>query len=318
MLRRFEHYVLFDHHTRWVNDSTAFVFALAWWAVRAFYLGAPNDRAFAESLIVAVTWVGITTLSYCLSPIEEKQKLKTKIGMAYPVQRLMPRLTLIGVAVTLIGCTSLGLPTIEAKILDSRLTNTLAGPLTPDTIGKAQEIVQTAQQYNLHANPILVSQLGKQILDSTAENPQLARSGLQAASAFASFRSNLNPLFIPKEVEVNNTVWGLYLAITNIGQNSDDPAIWTRPGDSLFKNEPRFHRVIFRIIHEPGQIVIDNSHIRNITFVNANILYMGGPLKLESVEFVRCHFLIPVTNDNTRRLITDALGGGPVTFEIKQ
>jgi hypothetical protein len=318
MIKRLEYYVLIDHKARWINDSAAFGLALFWWAVRVFFLNATDERAFVESLILAVCWVGFTTLAYCWSPRKELQKVKTKSSpVKFSSQPLIPRLAMISLATILIASIGLSLPTVEAKILDSRLKSTLTEPLTQDTISKAQEIVQSAQQYNLNANPALISQLGKKILDYTAKNPELAGPGLQAASAFASYRSAFVILATGGEVEVDNPVTGFDVAMRGINPNSENPAFWKRPDGSLLSNKPKFQRIVFRVVHERGAFPLDNQEFRNITYINMNILYSGGPVKLESTQFIQCHFLIPSVNDNTQKLIAAALGGEPVTLELK-
>lgn len=316
-LSRLEYYVLFDHKARWANDSAAFVLALFWCAGRRFFLGASDERAFVESLFVATICVTVTTLSYCLKTKKEQKRKFSYAAANLRIRGLIPGVAIIIVTIILIGCVGLTLPVLEARILDSRLKGTLSKPLTEDTIGKARQIVQDAQEHNLRADPILVSQLGRQLLIYSAKNPQVAAYGLQAASAFASYRSNLVPPVKYQVIEGINQATGLDVAITGIGPNSKDPAFWRMVDGSFLPNEQNFQRIVFRVIHERGQVLLDKQEIRNITLVNAKIVYAGGPLTLASVQFVQCDFKVTRTNQNTRQLIAAALGGEPVTLEVK-
>jgi hypothetical protein len=316
MLRKLRHYVLFDHKSRWQNDFASILMAVAWWAFRTLLFATPDQEAFSESLVVAVCCVGITTFLYSQIPVEKSKNRKMRSGQIdYERRRLIPRLALLVSAIIGIAAISLPFPSLEAAILDERLRHTFEGQLTPTNIEEGKQIVQTAQKYRLRASPALVSELGKHILDGSAEYPQLMQPALQATSAFASYRSTFVSLPRSSEMEVIQPVSGLDVGITAIGSQSENGALWEKPGSPGVKSN--FQRVIFRVIHEEGAIYIDGAHIRNITFENANITYLGGPSNLESVQFVRCNFAIFVPNTNARRLIAAALSGDPVTLDLK-
>ena len=63
-----------------------------------------------------------------------------------------------------------------------------------------------------------------------------------------------------------------------------------------------------------------NSHLRNITFVNANIGYFGGSIKLEAVQFIDCHFQVLAhdaeSRENVKRFLSAVLTGEPVNLDL--
>jgi hypothetical protein len=318
----FDRYISVDNESRWKNDLSWIVISIVLTYLLHFGFDLSEKLALVGGATILVVGMTASTILSCMRysreiekpiPIEPIKQIEP-IGRGFISQLVY--LSIGAVVVLLLG---VFLPSAEASIIEDRLKRTLSSGYTHENIQKAAKIVSNAQRDKLHANPALISRIGDQILKTD--------DAVGAAATFASYRSTLtqSPLVqspvLPAIVIVPSL--GLEMAFSMIrttSPNANDGVIYDIPGGRNLEFAPNVSRVIARVIHEPIYSLLDGSYLRNITMIDGDLGYRGGILKLESIEFINCHFVIFQTdkgNDNIRRLLEAVLKGGYITLDLK-
>ena len=306
MLAEFINYVNFDNRRRWRNDVISMIVAAAGVAISPWQ--SDHDALICGTLVLAAMMTVTTLISITSGHARalDSGRRRLAFGGAYVV-----------VALVAIVAEELLSPELEAAVLNHRLRKLASAGLTPENIQKATKIVTEAQKHKLRSDPNLISQLGIKVLEGTENTPQ---PSWDAVCAFAGYRSSLIPEPALPERIVLNPAAGVDVGVTFVGPGQSG-ALWESPRSGIVTWPAA--RVINRIIHQEagGEIFIDDSRIHNFTFVNANLLYRGGPLELEAVQFVQCHFIAisetPHARANVQRLLRSVLTGGLVTLDLK-
>ena len=99
----------------------------------------------------------------------------------------------------------------------------------------------------------------------------------------------------------------------NFGDVPRDQAAVLEPiGANLNKHNPRGDAFLFV---SNGKITLDGTDLKNIIFINMNIRYLGGPLRMNNVHFVNCTFDIP-ENQNGRQFAKVVLTEPSAVFSV--
>jgi hypothetical protein len=331
MIERFRHYVLVDHKARWRNDTLCMAISIVWYLV-SVGVGVPNASAFKVSVGFLITTVVIST--FWRSITTREHDLTSALEIDFSKRALLPRLAMA--AAFVLVSIGFGTPALEAAIIDKRLRRVLEGDPTPDKLGKAAQIATEAQENNLRASPELITRLGEKILDSSAK-PQLRDSAVAAASAFASYRSNLSPVpqgqaSIPAGGSVTIKISCLSplskpftLAMKEMEEQDttspDTPIVSGIGGRYRLECQGCSRIMIQPTDRQAGLLLLPlrNMHARNAVFVDGTFPYDGGPLKLESVQFLRSNFQIPVVDagsPNVQRFLAAVMTGQPVNLDL--
>jgi hypothetical protein len=317
-LGRFDRYVLLDHKARWRNDAFCMSAAWVWYVARSLYGSASDTRLLEETAaILAVGMVG-TTIRYCTT----SEKLKSfAVGFGITRRALVGQ----GLAALFASFVVFAQP-VGAVLIDEQLKRTLKAPLTSAKLDKAALLVMNAQKFDVRLNPDTVRTLGNEVLTATAEQPHLATSAISASATFAGYSTYLlAPRFVRGRV-IHLERDGLVADLILVGPEvAKDFAIWIA-GPGVYGGGkgppsivPPVQHVIVQVRQETYSFWV-NSHLRNITFVNANIGYFGGSIKLEAVQFIDCHFQV-LTHDaesreNVKRFLSAVLTGEPVNLDL--
>ena len=312
MIERLRYYVLVDHKARWRNDSICMLISIAWYLISKA-AGVESGRAFNVSLGFLIVPVVISTLWYCRRP----QDLRSTFKIEFARRRLIAGLA---ASVVLLALVRIGSPALEAAIIDQRLRKLLEGEPTQDKIEQATQIVSEANDKKIQASPQLISQLGQKLLESSAK-PHLREAALTAASAFANYRSSLSPL--PQVGSGTPAVVGtIVFQCGNEPLVGESPSVrgvpWVKGGPEKFACSRAFVYVL-EPLSTQGQLPLDGMFARNITFVGGTYFYDGGPLNLESVQFINGRIQFPAANSanqNVQRLIAAILTGQPITLDL--
>jgi hypothetical protein len=81
---------------------------------------------------------------------------------------------------------------------------------------------------------------------------------------------------------------------------------------------PGCSRTVIESVGGQSEMPLTGVYARNIIFSEGTFYYDGGPLKVESVQFIRCTFTIRATaagNQNIERLLAAVMTGQPLTLE---
>jgi hypothetical protein len=326
MVERLQRYVLVDHKARWKNDLISMAIATFWYLL-SLASGIEGARAFRVSMGMLAAATVIFTLLYVFRPPRTTAPI---FGMEIPKRILLAQLALACLVLVLVRfCT----PVAEVAIVDTRLRKALEGEPTKGKIEEAAKIVTQARAHDLNASPILVSRLGAEVLRSTTK-PGLEETALGAASLFASYRSNLSPTpkvqyqqasIGPGPVSIRIACMGPSAPTFRVEVKGISDIETALPETPHFSGFGGYARVEFpgcsrTVIESVGQqqMPLTGVRARNITFSEAAFYYDGGPLKLESVQFIRCTFTVPTTyagNQNIERLLAAVMTGQPVSLE---
>lgn len=325
-------YVFTDNQRRRRDDRLSLLIAFAASTLGLVLGSSERDAAFI-GLIVLGAAMACFTMFYCSKAplIEAYQRAKSSTrGLAEnilyrPVSRRLAWIS--GVALVLLGA----FPTreLESSIVDKRLRQALSGEITPEKIEETGRVIDQARTDGLRASPKTLSVVGQKLIDAARTNPKLASTALSAASDIAGYKSlvEVHPGYTEYRVETNLRTMvlpeatgrsGVVLSAMKIGTppRPGKSAWWRRDGDT--QSTSNAERVIIGVKYLPpgGFIALDNSDIRNLTFLNANFLYTGKPLKLENVEFVNCRFNVRDSSIEEMHFLSAVLSQSMVTLAL--
>jgi len=200
-------------------------------------------------------------------------------------------------------------------------------PSDPKKVQEAKLIISQAKATKTAIPSEIIKKTGDKFLEAAGTDPD----AWGAALTLADYRSYLNG---PKQPSLS----GYYPFGTN-GNPDHLESVWviipTPPG----ARSPDFTTSIARVdiavaaridvISKPlpqnakkgpasllgvgGAVDLSGMYLRHVVLYNVEIHYNGGPLMLDDVTFVSCHFVMNTTTD-TRELVTRLLASQSVQF----
>jgi hypothetical protein len=319
MMERLRKYVWVDYHSRWRNDLWCVAVSLSLY-VFAKIIGTDEDVATDISVGLLLVTVTATTVWYCVNPLPKREAKAVDLS-----KRTLPRLIWqLAAALVLAVLGKFTTPTLEGQIVDARLRWAGSGELSRDKIVEAAEIVRVAKDNDIRISPLVITQVGQKILSSAAQ-PHLQRTAVEAASQFASYRSSLQalPLRVNTMTTLNATPTepkGPPISLTigcAEGRTGGKARLQGIFGFGGFDVGNCQDVVVWPA--KPIVLHLDNVDGKNATFVNCTLTYNGGKLTLENVRFVNCIFQMSDTyarNHNVLQLLTAALTGQPIHLAL--
>jgi hypothetical protein len=315
MIEKLRNYVWVDYRTRWRNDLLSVALSVCSYMI-CLALGVGDKAAVRISMGLLVISVAVTTVLYCVRPID---KLNWRVG-GHTFRRLVWQFPVVILAVL----SNASAPSVEAGVIDTRLRLAVHGEPTQGKIEKAVRIVNQARDNNIQASASVIAQVGQKILGSAAL-PHMQRTAVEAANQFATYRSSLQSL--PLTVTHIDT-------LTATPTDPAGPPVTVNVGCAEARNgsEGRSGAIFvfsgFTVGNcsdvvisptKPEVLHLDNVDSKNVTFVNSTLIYNGGKLKLENVRFVNCTFRVSAeySNDqNVLQLLRAALSGERINLEL--
>jgi hypothetical protein len=110
-----------------------------------------------------------------------------------------------------------------------------------------------------------------------------------------------------------DAIAGTYVVASVQYEGTEDPKDSARL-ESLSNPQPVGSGAkLIRVFGKTDSVVLDGEYLKHVILENANVIYDGGPVKLEDVYFVTCRFTVSPTPGG-RAFAKEALKGGAVNF----
>jgi len=183
---------------------------------------------------------------------------------------------------------------------------------------EADRAMREAAVSKVPATPEFFKQVSDAINSVSPRQPELSTKFNQLRVSLAAYRSALNPVpSLPKQTaELPKTgppftlTMNLYPTLTSIviplgqitteGYGAGLDCRSMKPGQEIFIPVPRsldrFPEPVRGLILVGATQTLDYMTLEDVTFVNTNIKYLGGPVRLRNVRFVNCTFDFPSNN----------------------
>jgi len=182
---------------------------------------------------------------------------------------------------------------------------------------RLQDLARTVRTDKIEVKPETIETVGKKLVETHDPN------AWGAAIDFLNYKSFLN---VSLSVQVNSVIQNGTL---NTNYNIKSPTGMAPPQISVVGAVPRQQAAQLLIIGQPdpnasaplgndwiigngGSVTLDGMEFRKVVFVNTNLFYAGGPLKMQDVYFLNCTFSIS-RQSNGERLVLAALEPSPAT-----
>jgi len=291
---KLQDFFLHDDQSRWKAIGWTVAIAGSLGTVNLVFLGSSvDDTVFlmgAAILLMSVFWIGW----YC--SFRQQQPQETPF---------MSRRALVLQAATFIAfLASLRLPRAEARIIERKLQEMTDNPANPQNILDATQLIATAKAERIRVRPSVIGYAGKKFVKIANDDPV----AWNATLAFLDYRSFLNADFVPSLGHLTPaTGKSKYLFSIGTKPNPDYSGtqkaftVFTAGGystpdkaarmEKLDAPEPSGSEFAFVVI-EGGvdAVVLDGEYLKHVIIRNSDIVYDGGPLRLEDVYFVNCTF----------------------------
>ncbi len=251
-------------------------------------LGRDERQVTWEVLGLLVVLTGLWSLRYCF----RSSRLLSAVQLAESWwsfqsfrRALLVRAAAVASTLFLIATNKIPLSVIEAAVVDERLRRSAARNIDSERLREVTKVLVSAQENRIKANPALVRQIGRNVIQATSENPALRDQAWQTATVFFNYCSFLN------------------------GEASATPP----PGAQTIKEPPGLeelflipdqeilgYAVFSNFVIEGGAQTLDRGVWENIIFRKVLIRYKGGPVELKNVRFENCRFEIAFTPRGTK------------------
>lgn len=195
------------------------------------------------------------------------------------------------------------------KALDKAFPGTKGVVPTRGTLESAERVIALARVLDLKLDHVVLARYGSSVA-RISEDPTVGNVAWSSLKQAVDYRSFLNKDFVPTPKDL--TVWpdkrGFYRPSINlvgeIPNSEKKPAVniffaggIVRSEDSarleLLSNPQKSGSEIGLYVVEGGHMAIglDNANMKNVVIRNAEVVYNGGPVRLENVAFVNCTFV---------------------------
>lgn len=156
-------------------------------------------------------------------------------------------------------------------------------PKLKSSLPVASELLKTAQAQEIILEPKEVAELGIPVVDVSLNYPLIKTEGWNTASQFAAYRSFINAEVFPVTVKEGGT----------------------NPLKPLYSNN----------LYSGGVWELDDKQSVGDYYIDAIIVYNGGPLSLQDVRFDRCQFRI-IQNEAGAKFLKTLLASRGPTFDL--
>ena len=220
---------------------------------------------------------------------------------------------------------------IYALLAPQRLGQISSNAANSENAKIAEQILANSRKSGISIPPTVVENVGEKFIEAAIHVPQ----SWDAALAFFDCRTFLNTDLTPqlsnlKKVEPNTK--GPYMFSLNLKPKSgtehekDVLAVTIATSDETTEPEesarleqlsaPQSHGSRHSKIVVTGgadELLLDGQYLKNVTIINADVDYEGGPVRLENVLFINCRFHF-VNQQPSRNLGQSILRAAIVNF----
>jgi hypothetical protein len=253
-------------------------------------------------------------------------------------------LALLGIAITSVGFavseskansefrgrTSARLDAIELSI---RAARAALRPENPKDQNEAKAVLQEAKNRSIPVPREVVEQAGISFLRAATDS---SSSAWPVALDYVSYRSTLNPTVVPQDRKpfvsgqtVGSTEYQIhpvvidgiekpkpYMEYLSVPPRIGVPQAEAARVESLDKPPLQTASIgVHTFVLEGGAIDLEDMHLRRAILIGVEVHYNGGPVLLENVTFVACHFVMNNT-PNARGLAEQVLASEEVKFHV--
>jgi hypothetical protein len=244
------------------------VIAFTYGVINSIVLHRPEKEVTWETLGVVGLMTVAFSVFYCLradTSKETKVSLDTQLGEFFRENQTVLKVGLVAVIVVLASFVASRVPNTEVQAagLNIRLERAAysSKPYDANTINELTTVFDTAAAKRLPLKSQLVTKAGKSVVGGSSENS----GAWPAALAFLNYRSTLN-----EEVTV---------------PPQESPCIGTEKLSGIGS-------IIegLEFVGCNGQ-ALDHVAWREVVFKDSSIVYHGGPVDLDRVQFQNCRFV---------------------------
>lgn len=205
------------------------------------------------------------------------------------------------------------LSSIKQSLLGLGVTIAASAPSEADSQARARAALEEARSTSTTIPAPAVEQAGKSFIDTSARAPGAWDTALQ----FVNYTSKIRSVgFSPSPKNLLEAPLDSKLRAT-IGQrgrvSEKDPSLveWFSGGIKPVKNTTG---TIILDGEGNGSFILDEVHVRHVTFYRSGIIYDGGRVLVEDAGFLDCEFIIRNTPEG-RALAKAILVDRSVTFD---
>ena len=273
----------YDPKARQRLQISTIVISFAYGAFNSLALKRPEKQITLETLCLMLFLTIAFSAYYCFRPAALRVS-----SVPFGWVRQNPRVFASGLfaVVALLSLSfATHLSSVRVALIDLQLRKVAHSikPLTPYYADEMNRIIAEAQSNQLALSPRLVNVAADRLVDASVYRPESWHTALE----YLSYRTTLN-----KETQAYPTsqciaVGGL--AGINISVEASELNGCTQ--------------------------ALDHIAWTNVVFKNSNIVYHGGPTKLENVEFINCRFIMDYTPPS-RELAKSLLASNNVSAKI--
>jgi len=197
---------------------------------------------------------------------------------------------------------------IKASVGEIRLAQASTNPTSSSNIQEAKQVLEEAKKAKVKISQRVIEETGKRFMEVSQDNPE----AWDASLAFLDYRTFLNADFAPKlskptPITLNSKV-GDYIFELGLKQNPGTERVGKLLSVSVIsvgQATPEESARLELLSHPQPQgsgiakivvmgrtdgIILDGQYLKNVTVINADVYYQGGPLRLANVVFINCRF----------------------------
>lgn len=325
-----------DNRARWKFYLWTMVIAIFYGCINTIVLDRPEDTVTYEVLgICVVAHVGFLSFYLLKAPSEavvRKRRRRAKLqptksaSPSWQFPRFLPYAGFVA-AIILFAMTRVSPNQLEAKVLGFGLT------ILPSSVVSAHvpSILEGARDHEVIISPSVLQRTGRRFIQASDKHPN-AWSATKATLDYSSFlneRLGQAPTVAnAKDVGPDSLPYSFELHTKpNSGSSEQSPVLVAKikvEGGASPENSARLERLsspqppasgakLIEIEGKTDTIVLDDEYWKNVVIKDAKVEYDGGPIKLESVYFVNCEFIVPQTPGG-RAFAAAILKGGATNF----
>jgi hypothetical protein len=181
---------------------------------------------------------------------------------------------------------------------------------TKNTLEKAEQIIQFAQASNIKIEPVALAKYGAAVA-RFSEDPALGEIAWRSLKQAVDYRSYLNKDYVPLPKDLTewpNREGKYHTSVVIVGEIPDSKSkvalsirfaggiVGERDSariELLAHPQPMGSEIGLYILDGGSTMLgLDGMYLKNVIVRNAQLVYNGGPIRLENVAFVNCTFVL--------------------------
>lgn len=266
-------------------------------------------------IIACVVASGLAEIIGALTQVEPNWKVRKALTES-PVRRRLVYSALS--AAVLLMISKLRIPETEVLASERKLQRVSDNPTDPQNINEARRVLAGATAAHIKIPPSTLEKTGAKFVEASKKNP----AAWDAALAFVNFKTSLNnsSTSIPTH-SVPGLIFTRYpmpppfqgMPIPQLSVSGMVPiteaAKYMPIGEDLNQEGSVGNEFIFAT---GGAQIIDGWEFKNVIFINVQIVYKGGSVRITNVYFLNCVFDMQAVQ-NAQNLALATLVPSPAT-----